>query len=85
MKCTKKSWTERWNNFAKKKIYINSHFQVSMGRLIYTIGLITISSIGVLLTGAPISAIFPGWLTAFTALEKQCEEEEGDDSCKNQE
>ena len=62
---------ERWNNFAKKSIYINHDFEIGCGRLVF-VGLLTfLETISVLLLGAPIVAIIPLWSNMLLSLKKK--------------
>lgn len=68
---------EKWNNFAKKIIYINHSFQIGIGRLVF-VGLITlIEAIGMALVGGAV-AIPSLVLNAMLTLEKRQEEKEKD-------
>lgn len=76
----KPCWTERWNNFAKKSIYINHHFQISCGRLVFTTILILIQCLGIISITGSIAACFTSlstYLATFQKkVEKECKEEE---------
>ena len=64
---------DKWNEFAKKRIFINHNFQIGVGRLIF-VGLITfIEALGMLLVGAAVG--IPSLvLNAMLALEKREED-----------
>lgn len=65
---------ERWNNCAKKKIFINSDFQIGVGRLFYVLLITGLEAIGMLITGAVVG-IPSLFLNAFLTLEKRTKEE----------
>jgi len=63
--------TERWNKFAKKKIYINNTFEIRMGRLVFTFFIMLIQFIQIyVITGDPM-VFFALLLTLGTGLEKK--------------
>lgn len=67
---------EKWNNFAKKKIYINNSFEIGCGRLVYSAILFTISLIWGFLAGASVEAMMPSillWVRSFKQKEKEDE------------
>jgi len=66
---------DKWNKFAKKRIFINHNFQIGVGRLIF-VGLITfIEALGMILVGAGVGV--PSLvLNAMLALEKREEEKD---------
>jgi len=68
---------EKWNNFAKKRIFINHTFQIGVGRLVFVFMITLIEAIGMALVGAGVG--IPSLvLNAMLALEKREEEEKKD-------
>ena len=64
---------EKWNNLAKKKIYINETFEIGVGRLVYSGILFSISIIWGLLAGATALQLMPSillWARSFRLKEK---------------
>jgi len=64
---------EKWNNLAKKNIYINSTFEIGVGRLVYSGILFTISLIWGALAGATAVQLMPSvllWVRSFKQKEK---------------
>jgi len=64
---------EKWNNLAKKKIYINDTFEIGVGRLVYSGILFGISIIWGLLAGATALQLMPSillWARSFKLKEK---------------
>ena len=62
---------EKWNNLAKKKIYINDTFEIGVGRLVYSAILFSISLIWGLLAGATGLQLLPSillWVRNILAL-----------------
>lgn len=43
---------DKWNKFAKKRLYINSDFQIGMGRLIFVMLITLVEAIGMFMVGA---------------------------------
>lgn len=71
------SLLDRYNKFAKKRLYINHDFQLGIGRLIFILIITGIEAIGMLLVGA--GAGIPSLvLNAILALEKREKEKEPD-------
>jgi len=69
---------EKWNNLAKKNIYINSTFEIGVGRLVYSGILFTISLIWGALAGATAVQLMPSvllWVRSFKQKEKPEEKE----------
>ena len=65
---------EKWNNLAKKKIYINETFEIGIGRLVYSAILFSVSVIWGVLAGATAVQIMPSvllWLNSFKKKEKE--------------
>ena len=64
---------EKWNTLAKKNIYINSTFEIGVGRLVYSGILFSISIIWGILAGATAVQIMPSvllWVRSFKQKEK---------------
>ena len=67
---------EKWNNFAKKSLYINNTFEIGCGRLVYSGILFSLSIIWGLLAGATALQLMPSvllWVRSFKQKEKQDE------------
>lgn len=65
---------EKWNRFAKKRIYINNHFQLAAGRLIFTLLITMIEALTILLATGNIIGVLPLFSNMFLVLEKQDKE-----------
>jgi len=64
---------EKWNNLAKKNIYINHTFEIGVGRLVYSAILFGVSLIWGALAGATALEMMPSillWLRSFKQKEK---------------
>ena len=59
---------EKWNNLAKKKIYINESIQIPIGRLVYLIILNTFISIGMIFSGTTAASLAWLWVDLVSAL-----------------
>ena len=66
---------EKWNKFSKKSIYVNSHFEIPVGRLLFTLIVTFIESVSILLLTGNISAALPLFSNMLLTLKEQCEEE----------
>lgn len=62
---------EKWNNFAKKKIYINDSFEIGCGRLVFAGIVFGIQIIWGLLAGASAVQIMPSILTWLASLKQK--------------
>lgn len=68
---------EKWNNLAKKKIYINETFEIGVGRLVYSAILFSISLIWGILAGATAVQLMPSillWARSFRMKKKEEDE-----------
>lgn len=55
-------FVEKWNNLAKKNLYINKTFEIGMGRVMYMAVINCFLSVGLLLTSSdPIVGIIWLW------------------------
>ncbi len=54
---------EKWNNLAKKKIFINETFEIGVGRLVFSAIIFTVQVVWGLLAGATAVQIMPSVLT----------------------
>lgn len=61
---------EKWNNLAKKKIYINETFEIGVGRLVYMVLLNFFIMIGMILSGGNAPGIAWLWVDLFGSLKK---------------
>ena len=61
---------EKWNNFAKKKIYINDTFEIGCGRLVFAARVFGIQVIWGILAGATAVQIMPSILTWLASLKQ---------------
>ena len=66
---------EKWNKFARKSIYINSHFQIPAGRMIFTLLITLIEAITILLATGNIVGVLPLFSNMFLVLERQNKED----------
>lgn len=65
---------DKWNVFAKKKIFINSDFQIGVGRLVFVFLVTFIEAIGMAIVGAGVG--IPSLvLNAMLTMEKRDKED----------
>lgn len=62
---------ERWNNFAKKKLYINETFQISCGRLVFTLLITLVEAVSIFILTGNVSATLPLFSNMLLSLQKQ--------------
>ena len=65
---------EKWNRFAKKRIYINNHFQIAAGRLVFTLLITLVEALSIFLATGSIVGVLPLFSNMFLVLEKQDKE-----------
>jgi len=63
-------WVEKWNNFAKKNIYINHTFEIGCGRLVFSAIIFGVQVLWGLLAGATLVEIMPSLLTWIVSLKQ---------------
>lgn len=56
-------WVEKWNNFAKKKVYINETLEIGCGRLVFSAIIFAVQVLWGLMAGATAVEIMPSLLT----------------------
>lgn len=61
---------EKWNVFAKKKIYINDHFEIGVGRVAFMILLNIFISIGMIVTGTTAPSLVWLWVDLMATLKQ---------------
>ena len=72
------SLIDRWNNMAKKKIYINHGWEIPVGRLGYFIVLNLFISIGMILTGTTPQSLAWLWVDLAMSFRQKNHDEIGD-------
>lgn len=63
--------TEKWNKFAKKKIYINDSWEMRMGRLVFMIILNLFIMFGMILSGGTAEVIMWLWVDMIASFENK--------------
>jgi len=63
-------WIEKWNKFAKKRIYINETLEIGVGRLIFTSLIFAAQIIWMLILGATPVQMTPAFLSFIGALKQ---------------
>ena len=66
---------EKWNNLAKKKIYINSDFEIGVGKLVFTSIIVALEAIPILLITGNWAAALVTLATFLTSLRQRKDEE----------
>ena len=61
---------EKWNNFAKKNIYINKTFEIGCGRLTYMIILNLFIMIGMIFSGTTATSLAWLWVDLIAGLKQ---------------
>jgi len=64
---------EKWNKLAKKNIYINSDFEIGVGKLIFTGIIVLLEAIPILLITGNIAATMVTLATFLTSLKQKKE------------
>ena len=59
---------EKWNELAKKKLYINDTVQIPIGRLVYMVILNIFISIGMIVSGTTSASLAWLWADLVSAL-----------------
>ena len=62
---------EKWNNLAKKKIYINESFEIGIGRLVYMVVLNLFIMVGMILSGTTAASVAWLWVDLLGSLKKK--------------
>ena len=62
---------ERWNNLAKKKLYINDTWEIRVGRLMFMIILNIFIMFGMIFSGATAEVIMWLWVDMIGSLESK--------------
>ena len=63
--------TEKWNKFAKKKIYINDSWEMRMGRLVFMVVLNLFIMFGMILSGGTAEVIMWLWVDMIASFENK--------------
>jgi hypothetical protein len=67
---------EKWNDFARKKIFINDHVEMTMGRLVFTAIITAFEAAGIIIMTGNWGAIFPLFSNMLFSLKKQRDKDE---------
>lgn len=64
-------FVEKWNNLAKKKLYINDGWEIAVGRIMYMVLLNLFIMTGMLLSGGTAQVIAWLWVDMVSSFKKK--------------